>query len=59
MMTLTKIIHIAVASAWFGHKLSIPTDLRSSLGDADAARRLLPRLARAEALGVPPGWGRS
>jgi hypothetical protein len=57
MITLTRILHIAVAAAWFGHKLLIPGDLRSSLDDAESARRLMPRLARAEILGIATGLG--
>ncbi len=57
MITLMKILHIAVAAAWFGHKLLIPSDLRSSLRDVETAHRLMQRLARAEILGIATGLG--
>jgi hypothetical protein len=57
MITLTMVLHIAVAAAWFGHKILIPADLRSSLGDADTATHLLVRLSRAETLGIATGLG--
>lgn len=53
-----KVIHVATAAAWFGHKLLVPTDLRRSLGAGiDEARRLVPRLERAEAFGIATGLG--
>lgn len=57
MITLVKILHIAVAAAWFGHKLLIPADLRTSLGDEGTARHLVARLTRAETLGIATGLG--
>lgn len=57
VITVTKILHIAVAAAWFGHKLLIPADLRSSLHHVDAAAQLVVRLTRAETLGIATGLG--
>ena len=31
MVLSLKVLHIVIAAAWFGHKLLIPADLRSSL----------------------------
>ena len=52
-----RVLHIGVAAAWFGHKLLVPSDLASSLGDQAAAEALLPRVARAERLGQVTGVG--
>jgi hypothetical protein len=58
VLVALKALHIGVAAAWFGHKLLIPTDLRQSItAGVDAARRLLPRLERAERLGIATGMG--
>lgn len=57
MITLTKILHIAVAAAWFGHKLLVPFDLRSSLGSQSEAESLLGRVRRAETFGIATGLG--
>ncbi|MGB7861454.1 MAG: hypothetical protein WBM90_13235 [Acidimicrobiia bacterium] len=57
MKVLFLILHIGLAAAWFGHKLLIPSDLRRSLVDLDGARRLIPRIDRAERLGQTTGVG--
>ncbi len=58
MLTAVRLIHIAVAAAWFGHKLLIPADLRQAVGAGGAeAGALVVRLDRAEWLGVLTGLG--
>jgi hypothetical protein len=58
MLTLVRILHVGVAAAWFGHKLLIPADISRSLSDErQTARSLLPRLERAERLGIVTGVG--
>ena len=58
MLTLVRILHVAVAAVWFGHKLLIPADLRQSIGGGvEQARSLVVRLGRAEQLGVITGLG--
>ena len=49
------IAHIAVAAAWFGHKLLIPRDVRTSVRDVEAGRNLIPRIQRAQTLGLTTG----
>jgi hypothetical protein len=54
----TTVLHIAIAAAWFGHKLLVPGDLRRSVAAGpDVARRLVPRLENAERLGIATGLG--
>jgi hypothetical protein len=54
----TTVLHVAVAAAWFGHKLLIPADLRSSVAAGpETARRLVPRLERSERFGIATGLG--
>ena len=57
-MLALRVIHVVFAAAWFGHKLLIPADLRTSLagGEGDA-RGLLVRLRHAERLGIATGLG--
>ena len=57
MIVALKILHVAIAAAWFGHKLLVPQDLRQSLRSQPEAQSLLPRLRRAEILGVASGLG--
>ena len=57
MATLIRILHVAVAAAWFGHKLLIPADIGASLGSQQAAESLIERLQRAEPLGIATGLG--
>lgn len=56
-MELTiRILHIGLASAWFGHKLLIPADMRKSIVAGEGAS-LMVRLAKAERLGQITGLG--
>ncbi len=57
MVVALKVVHVAVAAAWFGHKLLVPSDLRSSLGSQSEAESLVARLRRAEILGIATGLG--
>ncbi|MGD2060412.1 MAG: hypothetical protein PVF87_06085 [Acidimicrobiia bacterium] len=58
MIAALTILHIAIASAWFGHKLLIPGDIRASAGlKTEQAGRFLQRLRRAERLGQLTGVG--
>ena len=57
MITVVRILHVGVAAAWFGHKLLIPFDIRSSLKDPHEAASLVVRLRRAETLGISTGMG--
>lgn len=55
MILALRILHIAVAAAWFGHKLLVPGDIRRSVQAGDET--LLARLRRAERLGRLTGLG--
>lgn len=58
MILTLRILHIAIAAAWFGHKLLIPADIRESVHAGDGvAEALLDRLRRAERFGVLSGLG--
>lgn len=58
MIAALTIFHIAIAAAWFGHKLLIPGDIRASAGArAGEAAPFLARLKRAERLGIGTGLG--
>lgn len=58
MFLVAKWLHIAIASAWFGHKLLVPADLRQiSTATPEFARASLPRIERAERLGIVTGVG--
>ncbi|MGH3649834.1 MAG: hypothetical protein ACRDU9_03925 [Acidimicrobiia bacterium] len=58
MILALRILHIAIAAAWFGHKLLIPGDIRQSAGAAPPqASALLGRLRRAARLGQLTGLG--
>jgi hypothetical protein len=58
MAVTLKIIHIALAAAWFGHKLLVPGDIRASVrSHGGDAQPFLDRLKRAESLGVATGLG--
>ncbi|MFZ0014097.1 MAG: hypothetical protein WAL25_08275 [Acidimicrobiia bacterium] len=53
-----KIIHIALAAAWFGHKLLVPGDIKASIrSQTTEAQVLVARLRRAERLGIATGVG--
>lgn len=58
MVVALKIVHIALAAAWFGHKLLIPGDLRAALrSQPPHTAGLVARLKRAETLGQVTGIG--
>ncbi len=49
------IAHILVASAWFGHKLLIPRDVKLSARHPESASLLFERMARAQRFGIGAG----
>lgn len=52
MDLLFRALHIGFAAAWFGHKLTIPSDVRESASAGDQrARSLVSRLKRSERVG--------
>jgi hypothetical protein len=58
MILTLDILHIALAAAWFGHKLLIPGDIRSSVHAGQTeSEALLARLRRAERFGILTGVG--
>lgn len=58
MVVTLKILHIALAAAWFGHKLLVPGDIRASVRSSPIeATGFLDRLRRAEMLGIVTGLG--
>jgi hypothetical protein len=58
MLVALTVIHIAIAAAWFGHKLLIPGDIRRSAAAGDAqADAFLARLRRAQGFGILTGFG--
>ncbi len=58
MIDALRILHIAIAAAWFGHKLLIPGDIhRSAAADPSQAQAMIDRLKRAERLGKWTGVG--
>lgn len=57
MLVATKIIHIAFAAAWFGHKLLIPRDVRVSVHEREARMAMVGRIQRAQRLGIISGVG--
>lgn len=58
MILALTVAHIAIAAAWFGHKLLVPGDIRRSAGAGpDDARGLLSRMKRAERFGQLTGLG--
>lgn len=53
MRTLLLVIHIGAAAAWFGHKLTIPREIRSSLAHGGAvAEAMVQRLPVTARLGI-------
>ena len=53
-----RFLHIAVAAAWFGHKLLVPGDIKAALASGQGeSNDLVPRLNRAERLGQLTGVG--
>lgn len=58
MVLALQVAHIAIAAAWFGHKLLVPADIRQSVHAGQAeAEYLLRRLRRAERFGILSGAG--
>ena len=58
MILALRILHVAVAAAWFGHKLLIPGDIRRAVQSGDqGGEALLTRLRRAQRLGQWTGIG--
>lgn len=57
MMVALRVLHVAVAAAWFGHKLLVPSDVRRSLASQTEAESLVVRLRKAELLGIVTGMG--
>jgi hypothetical protein len=58
MILTLRILHVAIAAAWFGHKLLVPSDIRESVHAGQAnAEALLKRLRRAERVGILSGMG--
>lgn len=58
MILVLTIAHIAIAAAWFGHKLLLPGDIRTSVHANQAgAKDFVTRLRRAERLGILTGLG--
>lgn len=53
MRTLLLIIHIGAAAAWFGHKLTVPREIRTSLvAGGDVAEAMVHRLSITARLGI-------
>lgn len=59
MVITLKILHIALAAAWFGHKLLVPGDVKASVQSlaSTEGERFLHRLQRAQRLGQVTGIG--
>lgn len=57
MIQTVTIFHILLASAWFGHKLLIPRDVRMSARHSESGSLLIERMGRAQRLGVGAGVG--
>jgi hypothetical protein len=58
MVVTLEIVHIAIAAAWFGHKLLIPGDIRRSVHAGQSeSEALLRRMKRAERFGILTGLG--
>jgi hypothetical protein len=58
MIVALKILHIALAAAWFGHKLLVPGDIRASAKAApEGGPRFVSRLRRAQRVGIITGLG--
>jgi len=51
------ILHVSFAAAWFGHKLLIPKDVRTSVRHPESAALLVTRMSRAQRLGIASGLG--
>lgn len=58
MVVALQILHIALAAAWFGHKLLVPGDIRASAKAApEGSAAFVGRLRRAQRLGIITGLG--
>lgn len=58
MVVTLKILHIALAAAWFGHKLLVPGDIKASVkAGHDVAVPFIARMRRAERVGQVTGIG--
>lgn len=55
MIEVVTIVHIAVAAAWFGHKLLIPRDVRTSVREPESGKYLVDRMRRARTFGIVSG----
>lgn len=55
VLEVVTIAHIAVAAAWFGHKLLLPRDIRVSVREPATGAHLIGRMRRAEMLGITSG----
>ncbi len=55
VIEVITIVHIAVAAAWFGHKLLIPRDVRVSVREPESGKYLVERMRRARTFGVVTG----
>ena len=55
VIEVVTIIHIAVAAAWFGHKLLIPRDVRTSVREPESGKYLVDRMRRARTFGIAAG----
>lgn len=57
-LVVTRVVHVAVAAAWFGHKLLIPADLRhATRGMTGPDPQLVTRIRRSQRLGIATGLG--
>lgn len=57
MVAALKILHIAFAAAWFGHKLLVGRDVKESVHSMKATDLLIARVGRAERFGQLTGFG--
>jgi len=57
MTETVVILHVVFASAWFGHKLLIPRDVRVSVRTVESGQLLVDRMQRAQRLGIASGLG--
>ena len=55
VIEVVTIVHVAVAAAWFGHKLLIPRDVRVSLREPESGKHLVGRMRRARNFGIVAG----
>ena len=55
MIVALKILHVLAAAIWFGHKLLIPGDVRTSIKDLSGSAMFVDRMKRAERLGIASG----